>query len=280
MAETGGSEVRRIVVALDASLDSLAALEASAELAAALGAELAGLFIEDATLFRLAEHPAVFEIDFLSGRQRRLLRRQLERQLRVQAERARTLLARAAERRGVAWSFRSLRGSVAEELEQDASQGDLIVLGAVGRSLRRAPGSTVRALLVRGTGPVMVLRRGVRLGPVVHVVHDGSDAGWRALELAASLIRGRAARLSVFLLGSQRDRTRLREALDWWADRRGIQVRLIQLTEEQARLSRIVGLVTRERCGLMVLPRASLRGEQEALGEVLARLDCPVAAVG
>ena len=78
----------RVVVAVDASPLSLAAAAASAELAAALGAELVGLFVEDLDLLRLSASAAAVEADRLSGRSRRFETGDLERQLRAQAARA------------------------------------------------------------------------------------------------------------------------------------------------------------------------------------------------
>ena len=46
---------RRVVVAVDGSPTSLAALEATAELAAVWGAEVVGLFVEDASLLKMAQ---------------------------------------------------------------------------------------------------------------------------------------------------------------------------------------------------------------------------------
>ena len=48
---------RRIVVAIDGTPTSLAALEATGELASAWGAELVGLFVEDTNLLRMASLP-------------------------------------------------------------------------------------------------------------------------------------------------------------------------------------------------------------------------------
>jgi K+-sensing histidine kinase KdpD len=49
--------IRRILVALDASPDSLAALKTAADLARRMEAELMGLFVEDIELLRMADSP-------------------------------------------------------------------------------------------------------------------------------------------------------------------------------------------------------------------------------
>ena len=57
---SAGTIIRRVAVVLNASMQSSQALQAAAELAASLQAELEGIFIEDINLFHLAELPARF----------------------------------------------------------------------------------------------------------------------------------------------------------------------------------------------------------------------------
>ena len=80
--------IRRILVALDGSYHSLAALEAAAELAASLEAELHGLFVEDVNLLRVAGSPVAREVCYPFSRTTRPNQRTMERQLRAQATQA------------------------------------------------------------------------------------------------------------------------------------------------------------------------------------------------
>ena len=75
---TAAPAIRRILVALDASTHSLAALETAAGLAARLEAELVGLFVEDINLLRAAELPFARETSFYSSSLRPLERGELE----------------------------------------------------------------------------------------------------------------------------------------------------------------------------------------------------------
>ncbi|MBK7177644.1 MAG: universal stress protein [Chloroflexi bacterium] len=64
-------KIQRILVALDASPHSLAALEAAIDLAERLDAELQGLFVEDINLLRLAQLPFARELRYpLPGSQK------------------------------------------------------------------------------------------------------------------------------------------------------------------------------------------------------------------
>ncbi len=71
--------IRRILVALDASGASLAALDAAARLAATLEAELLGLFVEDEDLLRLAGLPCAREVGFTFTQARRMESADMER---------------------------------------------------------------------------------------------------------------------------------------------------------------------------------------------------------
>ena len=67
--------VRRILVALDASTQSLAALRTAVTLAAELGAELEGLFVEDTNLMRMAMLPVARRVLFPSAAEENVARR-------------------------------------------------------------------------------------------------------------------------------------------------------------------------------------------------------------
>lgn len=181
--------IRRILVAVDASPGSLSALEAAAELAAALEAELEGLFVEDTQLIELAGLPLTRQLGRLSASFRRLESREMELQLRVQAAQARQALEQIARRLEVSHRFRVARGTVIDEILQAAREADLVALGRAGWSLRRLLGSTARAVLAQGVGRVLLLGEAARLGSPVLVLYDGGEPAKAALAIAAALAR-------------------------------------------------------------------------------------------
>jgi nucleotide-binding universal stress UspA family protein len=269
---------RRILVAVDASADSLAGLEAAAQLAAQLETELLGLFVAESDLLRAGRLPGTQEIPLFSAEPRRLDARQLERQVQAQAQRMEEALQSIAERLRLPWEFRTATGRVVEELRTLATEEDLMVVGATGRSLGRAPGSTVRGLLRESHRPLLILRRGARLGPAVHVLVDGSGAGWEALRVAAGLGRREGARLDVLLAAPDRDRA---EEL-----RRAAEERLtgIGLPTSYRRLpgtdpGRICSAL-RDGGGILVAPGPRFRDQRRELGQLLRSAGCPVILVG
>lgn len=267
--------IRRVLVAVDASEDGRAALEVAVSLSAVIGAELVALYVEDEHLLRISGLPFVREVDPYTGAARRLDPEEVERELLEEARRLRHLVERLAERLKVPWEFRSIRGPVSRELLAASGEVDLITLGLRGRSPGVRSGSTVGTVLRTGGRPVLVVRSGARLGQRIHVLHDGSEPGWAALELGETLARGGRRPLSVFLLRGRgasealadETRERLRE--------RGSRARIVHLSPRG--LPELVRVLEEEGCGLLLTPRRLIRdGEPVDLSSFLEACRWPV----
>jgi nucleotide-binding universal stress UspA family protein len=200
---------RRILVAIDASTDSLAALGAVTQLAAELGAELIGLFIEDINLIHIARLPYAQEVGYPMASTRQVSSSRMERQLRAQAAKARQELAREADKGNVAWSFRVARGPVSGELLAAAIDADLLVLGRISRSLIQTArlGSTARTAIAQAPGPVLLMGPRVDLKRPVLLIYDGSDVAQRALAVASYLAQV-SGRLRVLIFAESDERAR------------------------------------------------------------------------
>lgn len=189
MADERPFPARRILVGMDASASSLDALAAAAALAARLGSELAGLFVEDEDLLRLAGLPFGDLVRAPGGQSERLEPAAAEAALRALARQAREALERAAASHRVACSFRVARGSVSRELLAAAETADLVVLGAAGhgRPRRGAVGTTARAAAAGARASVLLLARGSPLHGEVIAVDDGGEGGDVAVAAARGL---------------------------------------------------------------------------------------------
>ncbi len=278
MTPDSSDSIRSILVALDASPQSLAALEAAADLASSLNAELVGMFVEDINLVRLAELPGTHEVGASSASTRPLETGPLERQLRARAERARRSLMRIAERFNLRWSFRVARGSIETELLEAANETDLVILGRAGWSGRRRLGSTARALLSQAPRRALVLEAGERLQPTLMAVYDGSATAIRALETAADMALQRRGRLIVGIAGSDEDQISQheREAQEWLGQR-GLQAQLRRLRRaDSSELAQMIQ--AREDC-MLVLPGESALLRGKPLAEALGDFKCPVLVV-
>jgi nucleotide-binding universal stress UspA family protein len=278
--ERGDKNIQRILVALDASPHSLAALEAAAELAAILHAELAGIFVEDLDLLRAAELPHAVEFGLYSARRRTLDRARIEEELRALAGTARRALGVYAARADVRFSFRVVQGSVSREVLTAAADADMVSVGRVGWSLpgQREVGSTASAVLTSSPGLAMVLEHGIRLGLPVLAVYDGSPAGARAVTVAANLTRARGGRLAVAVVGEDEDVVRdlERQAAELIGNRVA-EVRYEHLLGAAglnlAPILRALG------CGLLIIPGGSGATVDQTLLRRLFQVGCPMLVV-
>ncbi|HEV2386088.1 MAG TPA: universal stress protein [Candidatus Acidoferrales bacterium] len=270
-----------VVVALDASSQSVAALEAAADLAAWLGTELAGLFVEDVGLLRLAASPAATEILYLSAQAQPLDLARMERILRAQAEQARQALARVAERAGVPWTFRVVRGEVSAEVLMAAAEADLLSLGRAGWSLPRRLhlGSTARAALEGARTSLLLAQCRISPDLPVAVVYDRSSGAADACRVAAWLAKTTGQPLRVFVLA------------DSHAQESEMEAEAARLFEAEAALTRFCWLdsgderevlraLKAEKSGVVVLGAESPLLENHIIDKVLCETDKPVLVVG
>ncbi len=199
--------IKRILVPVDASPNSIAALETAAELASLQKAELLGLFVEDHDLLRYSDYGFASEVSLSSCRLRSVDKGQLELQMRARAERMRSALARAGEKWNVPWQFRVSRGGVTSLILDASSTADLTVLGKVGWSLSlgKRTGSTVRALISSHSGLTLILQEGARLLPTVYTVFTGSELSRSTLASIEGILRFDNFHLIVYIPETSRE---------------------------------------------------------------------------
>lgn len=207
-AKPRADSIARIVVALDASPHSRAALAAAVELSAALGAALVGIYVEDISLLRMAQLRVSVEVGSASGRIRRVDEQRVSYALRSQAGRARRALRRAAEHWGVRWSFEVLRGTIARQLLEAADDADLVILGRVGWSDKPVLGSTAESLLSEAPRRTLLLDARHHLPHSLLALYDGSESSSRALDTAVELSRQAGRYLTVAIVADDVDQAR------------------------------------------------------------------------
>lgn len=249
----------RVILALDISPRSRAALELAALLAAEHDAELAGLFVEDLNLLHLCSLPFTREVGLLSPMSRPLALQEMEQTLRREAEAARRLLGEAAARARLRWSFQVARGRIAQELFALAAEPDLIVLG-------KRPRMGVRPLE----------QAPARSGPVV-AVYDGTPSGQRALQQAARLARAAGAELQL-LVPAASDQAFMRLANEAAAQSAGAGPACRRLAGND--VATIAAAARLAAASVLVLNGdGRLRGGA-GFATLLNEVDCPVLLVG
>ncbi len=185
---------RRVVVAFDSTRASRTALNVSANLAATLGAELAGLFIGDVNQLRLGALPFA-RITGPGAVSRDIDIGTIERSMRRAASEARASLERLAAGGStpVPWSFRVVRGAVAPEIGAAADPADLIVVDetALGRAARAA-------LSVASTSVLCLCSSAPRANEVV-LIYGESASERRAIQVAARVARATGRTLTLLV---------------------------------------------------------------------------------
>lgn len=270
--------VRRILVALDVSKHSLAALDAAVDLAARMEAELLGIFVEDLNLLRVAGLRGARQIRYPSATTEALDLAAMERDLRVRAEQARKALSAVAERAQVPWSFRVVRGQVASEVLAAALEADLLILGKAGGSLvGRTVGSTARAAAAHAPRSLLFVEPGSLFGPAILALHDGSTGSRQALSAAARLAKA-ADKDLIVLIATEGPNEVDRLQKDAAALLRGLETRVHFRRIPGVDILSLTRAVKREGRGVLVLS-SSLLGE-EATHQLLSEVENPVLLVG
>lgn len=257
--------IRRILVALDASAHSFSALEQAVSLAAALEAELMGLFVEDINLIRFASLPFARQVSYPTGAQEPLDRARIERELKLQAESIRKTLQSLAERAQTPYSFRIARGDVAGEILAAASSADLVLLGKAGWSPVEAQALGSTALALAGAAPCALLlaQRGAASEGHTMAVYDGSPESQRVLKFAAVLAAAANRSLTVFVLPEVPEPANQLQSDVEQIRRIGVKILIRRLSGADPQ--RLVQAVQSEDCGLLVIGSSSPLLRQEAL---------------
>lgn len=274
-------KIRRILVALDASPHSMAALAAAVELAARLEAELLGLFVEDVELLRLADSPYARELLYPLATEAPLNRASMESKLRAQSEQARQALAAAAKHSQVRWSFRTVRGDVASEVLAAATEADLLAMGKLGWSFgtQFRMGSTALQIAA-GTTPVLLLSEHGMPPDVQPVVYyDASPAAKRGLLAAAELAKRGTKTLTLLLAAAdQDDALTMRERVNAVLEGKNIEVRYRQI-DPQDEVS-LLRALKRERPGVLVFGGRELLKKLQPLEELLRETEMALLLLG
>ena len=270
--------IQRILVALDASPHSLAALEMAVDLAARLKAELAGLFVEDVELLRMADSPSAREIAYPSASHAPLNRGIMERKLRAQSEHIRKALAVAAHRAQIRWSFRSIRGHVTSALRDAATQHDIVAAGRLGWSLGQRPriGSTALGLATSDIPLLLISERAAFSNLRLVVYYDGSRAAKDALLVAAKLAH--AGTKGITVLVSAADYEHELGEIHGLLRGQGLEIRCrrIDLENEMS----LLRALKEEGAILLVLASRQLLKDREAFEAILRKVDLPLLLLG
>lgn len=269
--------IRRILVALDASRESLTALEAAAQVASRMRGELTGLFVEDADLLKLAGHPNAREVSLLTCSGRALDLATVERELRTQAAMARRTLERVAQQWKVPWSFQVTRGAIQSVLAAAAVEADMVAMGRATRPLSSGSrlGQMAHPMALPGSLSLLLACSAVPQRGAVALAYDGSPGAGDALELAERIADNDGGLLVVFLIAESSDVAAEHEA----AVRRRLRGSPLTLRFHRmpgTSCSGLLPLVHAERPRLLVVGIDPKSAAGRSFAAVVERFDCPV----
>jgi nucleotide-binding universal stress UspA family protein len=180
-------QLRRVLVALDMAGGGQAALETTANLAAAFGAELVGLFVEDAELLEAAALPVSRWVSSGAATQAPFDVSLMRRALKVSALQASRVLAEVAMRQRIQWTFRVKQGALVEQFLAELGPSDILAL--VAPSDRRGQARAAmhwRLIAAEAHCCVLLVRPGGRPAQPVVALYTGSQ---RVLAVAEQLAR-------------------------------------------------------------------------------------------
>jgi hypothetical protein len=197
----------RIVVALDPDAPSELALEMARYLQGSSAAELLGLFVEDSRLLAHASSALAREI-VLTGRERRLERPALERQIRAQATEQRRRFEAAATHLGLRHAFHVARGEWVAELLHEAADAEALVvtLAAHAAALRGVSMKALRELAHAQLRNVLFAREGWTTGRRIVTLLTHAETRGAAVQTALRCASASRSPLTVLLGGGAEKR--------------------------------------------------------------------------
>jgi hypothetical protein len=243
------SAIRRVLLAAGTGSIADDSVKAARAIAAVLQAELTALFVEDPNLVRMAALPFTREIGAASGSVHSIEPADIERALRLQAERMRRSLAELA-------SFRVERGGFAQRILEEISDSVAAVLSPQWQ--------------------IMLPASRVSVQPEArHVVtlYDDNPGSVRALALGLRLSQSQAD-LCVAVAGTDAEFSARQEAARSRVAAAAGPMEFIRLaTDQPLDLARAV----RRRGGAaLVLSSRSMKMTTERLRVLLENLQCPL----
>ncbi len=283
--QNGDFGFRRLLVVFDHTLESMSAAESAARLAACIGAELTGLFVEDEDLLRLTDYPEASTLSGVSVERRAINGSLLRRALKVQIRASRKALERAARRLGVRASFEVRRGRISTEVIANSSSADLVVIEwNCGDSFMHKGGSRARfstiaqAMAVGAQRSVLLLRhKSPPQGPIM-IAYGGSAAAGKAISVGFELATHEEADLEILLLTDALELAESwRRELDEQAQNLGLEADFLHMPQPD--LTALKREARRARAALLVMEADLLLLESEVAEKLLSTMDCSVLLV-
>jgi nucleotide-binding universal stress UspA family protein len=182
--------IKRVLVCLDSSKHSFAALKAAIEIARQFNAVLRGIFVEDVKLLNLAEMPFQQEVGEYTAIVRELSSDGLSRGLVIQSRWVSRSFQKLIDQTDLQADFAIHRGDIIESIDKESKNCDLIIIGKTGTSPLGKPklGSTARALIQNHNKPLLLVEERNQIGYPMILLYENSPIGQMSLETAKEML--------------------------------------------------------------------------------------------
>lgn len=267
--------VKHILVSLDSSGHSFAALRAAIHLARHFQAEITGLFVEDTTLLSLAEMPFRQEVGEYTAIIRNISTDGMTRGIFVQSRKINRTFKKLINDSDLMGNFTVLRGKVSESIRQASKECDLLILGKSGTNplRKRKLGSTAQALSRDPKIPILLVEEENLLGTPVFVLFDNSQRGKISLETARELSEPDA--LNIILIEEEPAVILEQKAyLKKWAEQHQVDIKVFAYNPQTFPqfLPKIKGL----KKGLFIIPHQPARLDWKIAESCLEKISVPI----
>lgn len=241
---------RRILVGVDTSSHSRAALEAAAFLAQKMEGKLFGLFVQDEVWSKICKMPSVTAVNELTGATQNLKEKDLQEQIDLLAKRLRRQLRTISRENKISHTWKTVRGCVEDEILEAAKEADLITIGRRGSSFpqKKKLGSSAKAIIQSADKPILILKKGLKLGQNITALYDGSEESKRSIQLALSLADEKNG-ITILVLRDQANKEEVKEITEGTL----LPVEILELRNPE--IWRITHFVNKQNAGLFIIPK-------------------------
>lgn len=268
--------VKRILVPLDHSNHSIAALQAAIKLARHYEAELKGVYVEDINLLKLAEMPFHQEVGQYTAIIREISADGLSRGIFVQSRWVVQKFRRLINQTDINADFVVLRGDVSETIDLESQKCDLVVIGKSGKNImgKSRLGSTAKRMIQYHQIPLLLVEEDNQIGSPMILLFDNSPTGKIGLETARDLLEPHE---TLLILLNKDDPEGLSEAkayLKQWTSIHHINISIEGFRTHY--IQRFIQMIDRLKTGLFILPQHPEPINQAIVDVSLQMISLPV----
>lgn len=269
--------LERILVAVDNSKRSAAALEAAAIFARLTKAKVEGLYVQEEHWHPLDNRSRTFLIDELTGQAHSLKEHRLKHEAELIAGRLKKQLQEISRRHEVGHRWKCIRGKAIEKILEASKEVDLITIGRRSNAMlhQKKLGSTTKAIIEGAHKPILILAGELKLNRTIVVVYDRSKEGKKSLKMGLLLAQKNKSRLFVLILNNRDKKGNERnKEVEQLVDSASVPVNIASLN--QATIGNVIHIVKKRYPGLIFISKNQPLLKNDSLEIMLHYLNCTI----